>query len=382
MRRRSDPWPSRIPQRSLVRPRTTNKYSCYGKSRAAAAPWLPAFALAVTEPDSPAIVVDRVTKSFPESHRFSAWLKHRGPPPRRVALSDVTLQIGRKELFGLLGLNGAGKTTLLKVLCTLALPDKGAVRVDGIDVERNSLAARRRIGYCSGDDRSFYWRLTGRENMELFGTLAGFKGRRLDQRIDEVIREVDLSDDLDRRYVTYSSGMRQRLGVARALLHDPPVLLFDEPTRTVDAKHAENIRHFLRELVDKGGKTVVLATNLVEEAWGICDRVAIIRRGHIVTVQSPRHLSAQAIDKRTFCVLVDRVSDEFVARLRTLQGFVQLSTRPNGEGVWVDVEMEASTATLNQIFRALSPDGVSVRSFHVEQPRPFDIFVKLASDAE
>jgi len=160
------------------------------------------------------------------------------------------------------------------------------------------------------------------------------------------------------------------------------VLLFDEPTRTVDAKHAENIRYFLRELVDRGGKTVVLATNLVEEAWGICDRVAIIRRGHIVTVQSPRHLSAQAIDKRTFCVLVDRVNDEFVARMRTLQGFVQLSIRPNGEGVWVDVEMEASTATLNQIFRALSPDGVSVRSFHVEQPRPFDIFVKWASDAE
>ena len=337
----------------------------------------------MTERSAPAIVVDRVTKSFPESYKLSAWIKHHGPPPRRVALSDVSLRIERKELFGLLGLNGAGKTTLLKVLCTLALPDDGSVQVDGIDVEKNSLEARRRIGYCSGDDRSFYWRLSGRENMELFGTLAGFKGPRLAKRIDEVIREVDLSDDLDRRYVTYSSGMRQRLGVARALLHDPPVLLFDEPTRAVDAKHAENIRDFLRQLVDRSGKTIVLATNLVEEAWGICDRVAIIRRGRIVTVQSPQVLSAQSVEKRVFCVLVDSVSEDFLARMRTLQGFLELSTRPNGEGVWVNVEMATSTATLNQLFQALNYDGVSIRSFKVELPRPFDIFVKWAStDAE
>lgn len=339
-------------------------------------------ALAMKEAN-PTVVFDRVTKSFPESHAFSAWLKHRGPPPRRLAVSDVSLRIERGELFGLLGLNGAGKTTLLKVLCTLTLPDSGSVSVDGIDVLTNSIEVRRRIGYCGSDDRGFFWRLTARENLELFGALSGVKNPRLTERIKAVAHEVDLTKDLDRRYFAYSSGMRQRLQVARALLHEPPVLIFDEPTRAVDAKQAEIIRRVLRGLVDDQGKTVILATNIVEEAWCLCDRVAIIRHGRIVMVQSPETLTEQATDKRIFHLRVDRITDGFLARLQTLAGFLTLATRPNGDGAWVDVEIASAIPSLNEFLQVLGVDGVSIKSLYVEQPRPIDVFVKLVtSDAE
>ena len=167
------------------------------------------------------VIAEHLTKTFPESHGFSAWFRHRGAPPRRPALKDVSLRVRRGELFGLVGPNGAGKTTLLKTLVTLTLPDSGSIRIDGIDPAQHPEAARARIGLCTSEDRSFYFRLTGRENLQFFGALVGLRGAVLASRINEVIRQVDLNADLDRHFSNYSSGMRQRLAVARSLLADP-----------------------------------------------------------------------------------------------------------------------------------------------------------------
>jgi ABC-2 type transport system ATP-binding protein len=177
------------------------------------------------------------------------------------------------------------------MMATLTLPDRGSIAIDGIDVARHPARARRRIGFCNSDERSFYFRLTARENLAFFGTMAGVHGRLLSTRIETVLRNVALDDAIDRRFGEFSSGMRQRLTVARALLGDPQILFFDEPTRAVDPIHADELRRLIRdEFVGRCGKTVVLATNILEEAWSICDRIAVVADGSIVAIGTPSEL--------------------------------------------------------------------------------------------
>jgi ABC-2 type transport system ATP-binding protein len=214
----------------------------------------------------------------------------------RPVLRKINLEVRRGELLGLLGPNGAGKTTLLKMMATLTLPDAGTIEVDGIDIKKDPLLVRSRIGLCGSDDRSFYFRLTARENLTFFGALAGLRGRRLQRRIEETLKEVSLRAVIDRRFGEFSSGMRQRMMVARALLADPEIVFFDEPTRAIDPLHADELRKMIRnDLVDARGKTVVLATNVLEEAWAICDRVAVVSNGTIAAVAPPNELRSRQV---------------------------------------------------------------------------------------
>ena len=324
------------------------------------------------------VIAEHVTKTFPESHGFSAWLRHRGAPPRHTALRDVSLSVHRGELFGLVGPNGAGKTTLLKTLVTLTLPDSGSIRIDGIDPTQKPEAARGRIGLCTSEDRSFYFRLTGRENLQFFGALVGLRGAVLAQRIEKVISQVDLESELDRRFSNYSSGMRQRLAVARALLADPDILFFDEPTRAVDPIHAESLRRFIREeLVLSRRKTVILATNLLEEAWSVCDRIAILKKGAIVAIGPPNEIGAEAVSQKIYHIVVDHASDNMLAVVRAVPGVMRLETKPQLHGVFLEMELSPATSSLSEILRAVSANGVSVLSFRAKEPRPVDIFAEL-----
>jgi len=240
--------------------------------------------------NSSAISVRNVEKGFVVRHGARHTLSK---DRRKNVLHDVNLEVRRGELIGLLGANGVGKTTLLKMMATLTLPDAGSIEIEGIDIKKDPLLARTRIGYCGSEDRSFYFRLTARENLRFFGALAGLRGRRLQLRIGEALDEVALGEAIDRRFGEFSSGMRQRMTVARALLSDPDIIFFDEPTRAVDPIHADELRRMIRkDLVEDRGKTVVLATNVLEEAWSICDRVAVVSNGTIACVAPPCELGA------------------------------------------------------------------------------------------
>ena len=219
----------------------------------------------------------------------------KGFPRKKDVLREVDLDVRRGELFGLLGPNGVGKTTLLKMMATLVLPDRGSIEIDGIDAVAKPMLARSRIGFCSSEDRSFYFRLTARQNLRFFGALCGLRGSRLNERVTQTLAEVGLLDAIDRRFGEFSSGMRQRLVVARALLSDPPILLFDEPTRAVDPIAADGLHRLMRDdLVDRQGKTLVLATNLLQEAWSLCDRVAVVSNGTIAALGPPEQLNRNA----------------------------------------------------------------------------------------
>jgi ABC-2 type transport system ATP-binding protein len=327
------------------------------------------------QPNAAAIVVENVRKSFPRSSGFAPWLASLGRPPRRTVLHDVSLSVARGELFALLGPNGAGKTTLLKLLATLAIPDRGRIVIDGIDTAHDPIGAQQRIGLCTSEERSFYFRLTARGNLEFFGALAGLRGNALNRRIREVVELVDLRASIDQRFESYSSGMRQRLTVARALLADPEVLLLDEPTRAVDPIHAEAIRALIREeLVGRQGKTVVLATNLLEEAWRMCDRVAIINDGRIVALGPPLLLDQRLQAVRRFDVTLDGIDEDLLARTRSIRGFESIAITNEANGVKLTVTVQISDSSLTDLLRALTANGRVLRDFRPVESQPADVF--------
>ena len=229
-----------------------------------------------------AIVVRDLTKRFPVRRQWAEMV--RGPFRRgwTTVLDGVNLEIEQGEVFGLLGPNGAGKTTLLKILSTLLLPSEGQAFVDGHDVVSSPHRARQAVGYCLDSERSFYYRLSGIENLAFFATLNNLDTRNATRRIAEVLKIVDLNGAADVPFMTYSKGMQQKLGLARALLTDPLVLLLDEPTKSLDPGAAAGLRRFLRDtLAGRMGKTILLVTHSLEEARECCDRTAVIGQGKI-----------------------------------------------------------------------------------------------------
>lgn len=239
-------------------------------------------------PDAARIV--GLSKSFPRRRTVGELLRHPLQRAARLqALEAISLTIARGELVGLLGPNGAGKTTLIKILCGLVLSEEGTAEILGTPVA--SSARARVLGLVHGEERSFYWRLTGRENLTFFARLHGLDGAARRQRVERLLEQVELTNDADRRFGDFSSGMRQRLAIARALLADPPVILMDEPTRSLDPVSAAHLRRWIQdELHHKQGKTILLATHNLREAEALCDRVAILAKGRLVAVATPAEL--------------------------------------------------------------------------------------------
>jgi ABC-2 type transport system ATP-binding protein len=329
--------------------------------------------------DRDAIVrVEDLHKSFPTAYGLAPWIRSRGRIPRREVLCGIDLTVGRGELFGLLGPNGAGKTTLLKALATLLLPDRGRVLIDGIDVTSDPLAVKRKIGFCISEERSFYYRLTARANLEFFASLCGLRGEAKRRRVEEVACEVDLSEALDRRFSSFSSGMRQRLTVARALLADPPIVLLDEPTRAVDPVHAEAIRRLIREhLVERLGKTVILATNFLDEAWRLCDRIAVVDKGILVALGPPNALGDGLHRVDRYAIVVDRADGALLARIGAIRGVVLAGVSDDEEGTTLHVELDDAARALTPLCGALSANGTTVRGFTRIHPSPVDVFQQV-----
>jgi ABC-type multidrug transport system ATPase subunit/ABC-type polysaccharide/polyol phosphate export permease len=232
-----------------------------------------------------AIETQDLTKVY---ERPSGWRRIAGVKAV-TAVSNITLTIPRGELFGLLGSNGAGKTTLVKMLCTLILPSRGQATVAGqsLNAAGNIRAA---VGLVVSDERSFYWRLSGRSNLDFFAALYGLQGQAARERIEIVLRQVNLHDVADRRFSDYSSGMRQRLAIARSLLHQPEILFLDEPTRSLDPNASQSLHNLLLQLRREQEITIFLVTHDLMEAEKLCDRVALLHNGRLQTIGRPLDL--------------------------------------------------------------------------------------------
>lgn len=205
------------------------------------------------------------------------------------ALQDLTLEIRPGEIFGLLGPNGAGKTTLIKCLTTLLLPTRGQAWVNGYHVVDRENDVRASVGCMLMGERGLYWKLTGRENLEFFGALYHLAPAARRRRAKEILDLLEMEDLADRTAETYSSGQKMFLAFGKALVHDAPVLVLDEPTNTLDVPTAHRLRSIVRRF-NQEGKTIVYSTHLMAEAEALCDRVAIIDRGRLIALGTAREL--------------------------------------------------------------------------------------------
>ncbi len=222
-----------------------------------------------------AIVIDNLTKKFEDL----------------TAVDGLSLTVERSELFGLLGPNGAGKTTTINVLSGLLKPTSGSVIVGGYDVTKEPGEVKKIIGVCPQDTAVFSY-LTGRENVELFGNLHAMQKEKLKKKTDELIEKMGLSNDARRRVGKYSGGMRRRINLVMALVHDPKIAFLDEPTVGMDPQSRRAVWNFIKEL-KKQNKTVILTTHYMEEAEELCDRVGVIDHGKLIALGAPEQLKAK-----------------------------------------------------------------------------------------
>lgn len=238
-----------------------------------------------------AITLDALKKSFPPAR--SGWRAFFQPfeKPTAVALAGISLEVRAGESLALLGTNGAGKSTLLRILATLLVPTSGHARVAGHDTVHQSREVRRCLGYHAGTDHGFYPRLTTRQNLLFFGRLNLLSRSAAPRRISTLADQFRLGEALDRQVRTLSSGTVQRLSLARALLHQPRVLLLDEPTRSLDAIAAADFRRFLKaEILRKGDTSLLFASHTLPEVELLADRVAVIDAGRLLACDTPSTL--------------------------------------------------------------------------------------------
>jgi ABC-type multidrug transport system ATPase subunit len=244
----------------------------------------------------PAIILDSLEKWFPPA--LSGWRAYLQPfaPPTSPALRGISLEVKQGEAVALLGANGAGKTTLLRILATLLLPTRGTASMAGHDTAREPAAVRRQIGYHAGSDLGFYARLTGRQNLRFFGRLNHLSDEFCANRIESLGNRFGLRGVLDRQARALSSGTIQRLSLLRALLHQPKVLLLDEPTRSLDAIAAADFRHFLKtEVLARKDVSLLFASHTMQEIELLADRVAILDEGKLLAFDTPAALRARTL---------------------------------------------------------------------------------------
>lgn len=215
------------------------------------------------------IHIQEVTKQFYEKKKYVTALKH------------VSLKIEEGEVLGLLGENGAGKTTLLRSIATLIQPSSGEIHVDGFDTVKESDEVKKRLGVLFGSETGLYDRLTARENLEYFASLYGLGAHETKVRIEKLAKTFGMRDYLDRRVGGFSKGMRQKVAIARTILHDPDIILFDEPTTGLDITSSSVFRQLVHQLKGEG-KTIIFSSHYVEEITTLCDRVAMIHKGELV----------------------------------------------------------------------------------------------------
>ncbi len=299
--------------------------------------------------DSPAIETRGVTRVFESRKGFLFREK-----TRTEALKGVDLTVGRGEIFGLLGPNGAGKTTFTKILSTLLLPTGGSAHVLGHDVVKDADWLRARIGLVLGGERGLYNRISGRDNLRYFADLYGVPSHERERRIHEVLERVELLWAADRRVEEYSRGMKQKLHLARGILHRPEILFLDEPTIGLDPKSARETRKLVRSLV-ADGVTIFLTTHYMFEAEELCPRLAVLSKGRIVardTVDRLRHLVG---GDRTLEVEAYGFEDSEIDALRGLPGVSKILSEEFGPRLRLTLRVRTNE-TLPEHVRGLLRD--------------------------
>jgi ABC-2 type transport system ATP-binding protein len=302
------------------------------------------------------------------------WRDYRTGRQMVHALRGVSLSIESGQVFGLLGPNGAGKTTFAKILATLLVPSSGSVRVAGFDVNRETASVRRRVGCIFGGDAGLYERLSGRDNLRYFAYLYGVHPKVTRQRIPELLELVGLTAKADARVETYSRGMRQRLHLARGLVHDPDILLLDEPTIGIDPVGARQLRTLVNSLRGMG-KTILLTTHYMYEADELCDDIAVLVGGQIIAQGRSAQLKAMVQSSSLIEIEVRGASEGALQAMRELPAVRALSVEERDQVQLLIVQTDSGQPSLGEFLAILGDTPVG--RVTTREPTLEDAYVQL-----
>lgn len=287
-----------------------------------------------------------------------------------TAVDSINLQVPKNSVYGVLGPNGAGKTTLISMLCTILKPTGGTGSVNGYDIQKQAKEVRESIGIVF-QSRALDDILTGREHLEMHASLYGVPGNVRQDRIEEVLDLIALGKKADEYVKTYSGGMKRRLEIGRGLIHHPRVLFLDEPTLGLDPQTRESIWEYIKELNQAQDLTVLLTTHYMEEADKLCDEVAIISQGRIITADSPKNLKRE-LKADTLTLNVDS-PEEFIIKVRALK-FIKEAFLLDGE---VKLLVEMGENLIPEVVEFASREGFPIKSVELEHPSLEDVFIKF-----
>ncbi len=291
-----------------------------------------------------------------------------------IAVDDISFEIKEGELFGLLGPNGAGKTTTIKMLATLLIPTAGTATIKGFDVVKQANEVRKCIGFIFGGERGLYWRLTGIDNMRYFASLYNVDPDESKKRIPYLLELVGLKDRGNERVEGYSRGMRQRLHVARTLLHNPEILFLDEPTIGLDPVGAREFRQVIRDL-NAENKTILLTTHYMFEADSLCERIAVIDKGRIVALDTPEGLKMHVRDLSVVEVETFGAPQSIIEGLRAMSFVESLSVEEYEQRQMLLIQTPRGAEAVPDVIAALN--GQRIGRVIVREPTLEDAYVRL-----
>ena len=309
-----------------------------------------------------AIKAEGIYKTF-----RSGWRGKR----RKEALKGIDLQIEEGEIFGILGPNGAGKTTLLSILCTLLLPDRGKVEVLGIDSLQDGHRIRERVNISSGN-ANFLWSLTVKENLHFYGMLYGLVGKKREGKVETLIELFNLKEHRDIPFDELSTGMKQRLSLAKSLINDPEVLFLDEPTVGLDPDVSIRIREQILSIHKERGMTVLLTTHNMREAEYLCGRIAFLKAGEILTIGSAETLKKMVrIGDMIKIEFAGMISEDVLLRA---EGVINFTVSDNHCEILVD----EGERRLGSLIALLSQGGAQIKKVTLGQTDLEDVFIEFA----
>ena len=294
------------------------------------------------------------------------------------AVDDISFDIHKGEIFGLLGPNGAGKTTTIKMITGLLRPTSGYVNVMGFNVDENPIKALSNIGTVLAGDRSVYWKLTARENLEYFAALYGCDRKEAKRRTEVVLNKLGLTEKADELVEKYSTGMKQKVALGKALIPMAPVVLLDEPTLGLDPQSALNLRDIILGIKNEGG-TILLTTHYMEEADFLCDRVAIVDGGKIIALDTPQNLKNSLNEIKSVKIELATLSDNLLEKFKSIEYVKNVTEKydPDKRSYTLTIHHTDGESMMQKIIDAITESKCKILNINVIEPSLEDVFINL-----